>query len=60
MDEALVSAEDAVLAWGELLVEVSPLETLWPSPSEMPWQCPSPLERLRHWPLPLLLLLQSQ
>ena len=25
-DEALVSAENAVLAWGELLVVVSPLE----------------------------------
>src|SRR6185503_10692005 len=29
MDEALVLAEDAVLASGELLVEVSPLEMLW-------------------------------
>jgi len=51
MGEALVSAEDAVLAWGELLVAVSPLET--PLPSERPWQYPSPLERSRRWPLQL-------
>ncbi|MGC2627048.1 MAG: hypothetical protein WA269_09440, partial [Candidatus Udaeobacter sp.] len=34
MDEALASAEDAVLAWLEFLVVVSPLERRWPSPSE--------------------------
>ena len=51
MDEALVSAEDAVLAWGELLVVVSPLERPWPS--ERPWPYPSPLERLSWSPLQL-------
>jgi hypothetical protein len=37
MDEALASAEDAVLAYLGPLVVASPLEILWqwPSPSEM-------------------------
>ena len=48
MDEALVLAEDAVLASGELLVEVSPLEMLWR------WPLVSPLQ------IPWLLLLRSQ
>jgi hypothetical protein len=37
MDEALVSVEDAVLAWREPLVAVSPSGRRWPSPSQM--QC---------------------
>ena len=44
--EALVLAEDAVLVWRELLAVVSPLEILWPSPSEMLWQYLSQLEML--------------
>ena len=41
MDEALVLAEDAVLASGELLVVVSPLEMLWRWRSLWQLQLPS-------------------
>ena len=56
MDEALVLAEDAVLASGELLVEVSPLEMLWRWPSQSQYPLVSPLQI----PWRLLLLLRSQ
>ena len=56
MDEALVLAEDAVLASGELLVVVSPLEMLWRWPSQSQYPLVSPLQI----PWRLLLLLRSQ